>query len=350
MAEPRILHVNDQSRWGGGEGQTWLLIRELERLGVENHALVCAGSPLAERLATLLPPARLRLLPRALWGLLPLLLPALRPSCNVLHAHTGRSTLAFLAAGPARRVAHRRIPDQPAPAGLNRLKRADAVICVSEEIRRRLAQAGLGAGGRPRLACVHSSADWPEFPAVQARLEGRPALGFLGHFRRHKGLDLLLAALPAVLPVHPGLVLHLAGDGTEEAELRAMVHRLGLGAVVRFHPLPARPAEWLGGLDLFTMPSREEGLGSVALLAQALGLPVLATRAGGIPEGVLHGRTGWLVAPDDGPALAEGLARLLDDGELRLSLGAAGPPWVRENFSPRGMAQRTLAIYRELLA
>lgn len=350
MSEPRVLHVNDQARWGGGEAQTYLLIRELERLGVENHALVCAFSPLAARLSEVLPEARLHRLAKPLWAMLPLVLATrgLR-GCSHLHAHTGRATLAFppYRAHGVHCVAHRRIPDAPSPAGLRRLARADAVLCVSEEIRRRLAELGLGHSGRPRLECVHSSADLPG-STIARRLDGEPCLGYLGWFRRHKGLDLLLEALPGVLSSHPGLVLHLVGAGDEEPALRSLCLRLGLECCVRFHPFQEDPWPWLAALDLFILPSREEGLGSVALQAQALGVPVLGTRAGGLPEGVAHGRTGWLVEAESAPALEEGLQHALSDPGRLQEWGAAGPAWVEGGFSPAAMARRTLEIYREL--
>lgn len=351
MAEPRILHINDQFRWGGGEAQTWLLIRELERLGSENHALVCTGGPLAARLAGVLPAERLHRLARPLWALLPLVLTTqgLR-SCKVLHAHTGRATLAFqaLPATAVVKVAHRRIPDAPSAGGRQRLARADVVLCVSEEIRRRLAASGLGASGRPRLETVYSSAEALSLPATPLSLPGQPMLGYLGWFRRHKGLDLLLEALPAVRQRHPDLHLHLVGAGDEESALREQVHRLGLESCVSFHPFQDQPGPWLAALDLFILPSREEGLGSVALQAQALGVPVLGTRCGGLPEGVAHDRTGWLVEAESVPALSAGLCHALADPARLRAWGAAGPAWVEAGFSPAAMAKRTLAIYREL--
>jgi glycosyltransferase involved in cell wall biosynthesis len=245
-------------------------------------------------------------------------------------------------------VAHRRIPDPPSASGLLRLARADAVLCVSDEIRRRLLALGVGCSGQPRLETVHSSADALSLAGPACELPGSPVLGYLGWFRRHKGLDLLLDALPAVRHQHPGLKLHLVGTGDEEGALREQVRRLGLAACVTFHPFQDQPGPWLAAFDLFILPSREEGLGSVALQAQALGVPVLGTLTGGLPEGVAHDRTGWLVEAGSAPALSAGLLEALEDPARLQAWGEAGPAWVEQGFSPAAMARRTLELYREL--
>jgi glycosyltransferase involved in cell wall biosynthesis len=355
MAEPtppraplRVLHLNDQTGWGGGENQTWLLIRELENLGVENRVLVAGGGELEERLRAVLPADRIQRLARPLWPLAGLAVARLRGLCDVAHAHTGRAVPALALAGDCLRVAHRRMSHPPSRGGLRRLARQDLVICISEAVRRGLA-ASMGSDARARLAVIRSAVEPPR--NVQAvMLPGEPAVGFLGHFNRLKGLDLLLDALPEVTGRHPRLVLHLVGEGPEEAELRSRAARLGLGGAVRFHPWQREPQNWLAALDLYLLPSREEGLGSSTLQAQALGIPVLATRAGGLPEAVAHGRTGWLVEADSAPALAAGLMHALADPARLAAWGAAGPAWVREEFSAGAMARQTLEAYREAMA
>lgn len=345
----RVLHLNDQTGWGGGELQTWLLARGLAELGVENRALVAAGGELERRLRALLPADRLRRLPRALWPAAALAVRQLAADCDVVHAHTGRAVPALAWAGGRLRVAHRRMSRLPSRWGLRRLGRVDLVICIAEAVRRGLAEAGLGAGGRPALVTVPSAVAPPHPPPRAVALEGCPVLGYLGHFNRIKGLDLLLEALPEVLRRHPGLVLHLVGEGAEEGRLRRQAEALGVASALRVHAWQRQPEAWLAGLGLYVQPSREEGLGTAALQAQALGVPVLATRAGGLPEAVRHGVTGWLVEAGSAAALRDGLLQALaDEGRLR-AWGEAGPARVEAEFSPAAMARRTLAAYRSLL-
>jgi glycosyltransferase involved in cell wall biosynthesis len=139
-----------------------------------------------------------------------------------------------------------------------------------------------------------------------------------------------------------------AGDGAERAALEAQRAALGLDARVRFLGRVDDVAELLAGADVCVMPSRHEGLGVAALEAMAAGVPVVASRVGGLPEAVVDGATGCLVAPDDASALADALGRLVADRDLRRALGAAGAARVRARFSMDAMAAGTLAVYRRL--
>jgi glycosyltransferase involved in cell wall biosynthesis len=343
----RVLHVNDQKSFGGGENQTLRLIFALEILGVKNHLLGHARGVLRERLTGSnctfhpLPPG-----PPAL--ILPLSTYFLRQSqtFDLLHAHSGRSARAMSGCGALPVVIHRRIPDRSSTSGLARMKKADGVLCVSSAIRQGLLNWGLHPD---RVHTIYSSVDTAALNPASLDLPGSPCLGFLGHFRRHKGLDLLLQALPGILPEFPDLHLHLVGEGKEEPNLRALSTSLNLDGHVHFHAFQSRPADWLNALDLFVMPSREEGLGSVALQAQYLKVPVLATRVGGIPEGVAHGITGHLVEPNDSGALEKGLRAVLHDHDQMKRFAEAGPSRICDHFSVEMMAQKTKAIYEQIL-
>ncbi len=139
-----------------------------------------------------------------------------------------------------------------------------------------------------------------------------------------------------------------AGEGGEHAVLAARVRTLGLDANVRFLGRVDDVASVLAAADVLVMPSRQEGLGVAALEAMAAGLPVIASRVGGLPEAVVDGATGLLVPPADVPALAAAIARLAADRALARRLGAAGRARVRERFTMAGMAAATLAVYRRL--
>jgi glycosyltransferase involved in cell wall biosynthesis len=139
-----------------------------------------------------------------------------------------------------------------------------------------------------------------------------------------KGIDVLLQALALMNDPKPRL--DVVGTGLQEGELRRVVDRLGLKNRVRFRGYQDRPGVGavLSSAIAFVLPSRSEGFGLVLLEAMLAGLPIVATRVGGIPEAVRDESEALLVPPENPLALATALARILHDSELRSRLAAAG--------------------------
>jgi glycosyltransferase involved in cell wall biosynthesis len=186
---------------------------------------------------------------------------------------------------------------------------------------------------------------------------------FAGKLRPAKGVQVLMDAMARVWRAAPQTVLVLVG-GTEFgrgrtmrptaflAELRRQIETApGRVILTGFIPPAGMPEIYLVG-DVFAGPSQiEEGLGLVFLEAAACGLPVVATRRGGIPEVVRDGETGLLLTrPDDPSELAEKIISLLDSPELRERLGAAGREWITANFSWEKIAHDLEAAYDEVQA
>jgi glycosyltransferase involved in cell wall biosynthesis len=105
----------------------------------------------------------------------------------------------------------------------------------------------------------------------------------------------------------------------------------------------------MAAADLVVVPSRFEGFGLTALEAMALGRPVVATTAGGLPEVIEHGVSGWLVAPAEPQALAAAISSLLDNAALRTSLGSAAKERANDHFALPAIARRLCDIYRTLI-
>jgi len=192
-------------------------------------------------------------------------------------------------------------------------------------------------------------------------LTDEPAVLFVGKLRESKGVHLLLAAMDQVWQSQPRAVLVLVG-GTEYGLgrtnrqtpfLRVLRRRLDLarGRVVLtgFIPPAEMPRSYLLG-NIFVGPSQvEEGLGLVFLEAAAAGLPVIATRQGGIPEVVRNGETGLLLSQkDDVNELAEKILLLLGDASLRKTLGQHGREWVNANFTWEKIARDLEQVYDEV--
>jgi glycosyltransferase involved in cell wall biosynthesis len=170
-----------------------------------------------------------------------------------------------------------------------------------------------------------------------------------GRLVHEKGHADFLLALQALLAQGRSLRVTFAGGGPLQGALTEDIARLGLsGAVTITGPLEhAAMLSAMAAADLVVAPSRFEGFGLTALEAMALGRPVLATTAGGLPEVIEHGRSGWLVPPNDPAALALALAALLDDAPLRARLAAAGRQRAETHFSLPAIAAQLRSIYAQ---
>src|SRR5438093_1508056 len=173
--------------------------------------------------------------------------------------------------------------------------------------------------------------------------DGRPVVAVVS---RRKDQHVLLQALPRI---ERGVLVVCVGV-EPDAQLRALAQAVPERHRVVFVPLIDRALAFYQGAALAALPSRMEGLSQSLLEAMALGLPVVASDAGGNPDLIRSGETGLLVAPLDPAAWAEALGRLLGDGGFSDRLAAAGRAYVRREFTLERTADRTEAVYREALA
>jgi len=231
----------------------------------------------------------------------------------------------------------------------------DHVITISAGIREVLLSEGLPAD---KVSCVHSAVDqqaWQRGCDRAAFLhefdlsEDASVAGMIAQFIPRKGHLHLLAALPQVLREHARLRVLLFGQGPLLAEVRSAIATQGLEGSVKLAGFRADLADWLGCLDLVVHPAEMEGLGVSLLQAAAAGLPIIASRAGGMPEIVEHAVNGLLIDPGDTQGLADAMNRLLDDPALRAAMGQRGRERVAAYFSLPAMVDGNLAVYRRVL-
>ncbi|UCF92799.1 MAG: glycosyltransferase family 4 protein [Desulfobacterales bacterium] len=177
---------------------------------------------------------------------------------------------------------------------------------------------------------------------------GSILIGFVGGLRPRKAPLHLLQAMGDVWPQHPEAILVYVGKGELEADLRAEAVRRGVSDRVVFLGWRDDIPEVMQILDIFVWPSSNESMSSVLVEAMASGKPVVASRAGGIPDLVQHGETGLLVTPGDAGALAEGLLWLLAHPEEAKIMGQQGKAFSIQ-FHYREMVAKIDALYCELL-
>lgn len=174
-----------------------------------------------------------------------------------------------------------------------------------------------------------------------------PVVGAVTRFFPSKGITYLLTAFAEVLRAQPNAWLMLLGQGPEEASLREQSSALGIQDRVIFAGYQRDIAHHEGIFRVAVMPSLEEGFGLSAVEALAMGIPVVASAVGGLPDVVRDGETGFLVPPADPDALTHAIVRLLEDEALHQSLSAAARVDV-QRFSLDGYVSRLVQLYHEL--
>lgn len=176
-----------------------------------------------------------------------------------------------------------------------------------------------------------------------------PLVGCVGRFRREKGQSYLIQVIPDVLKKFPKTVFLFVGDGEGENRLKSMAKRLGISSNVIFTGYRKDNLNVISSLDLLVLPSLEEGLPRVALEAQAIGIPVVASNVGGVIEAVDDGKTGILVPPRDINALSNAIVQLLSDRLLRLRMGEEGRKYVQSKFRLENTIEQIERLYSGLL-
>ncbi len=231
-----------------------------------------------------------------------------------------------------------------------RYRRADAVIAISDAVRDILLKAGVPAA---KLHVVPDAVDLDHLDSLQAWPSSivkpspeTPLIVCVAALTREKGVEVLIDAAAIMRTTHPAARWIVLGEGPERTALEARSAAISLDGVVTLAGFVPEPEAVLRTAAVGVQPSHSEGMGSSVLDALALGVPVVATKAGGLPQALAHGG-GILVSPNSPVELAGAVARLLDDGEERRRLGDAGRVAARE-FGIDRLVERTLDVYRSI--
>jgi glycosyltransferase involved in cell wall biosynthesis len=225
---------------------------------------------------------------------------------------------------------------------------ADHILCNSQILKDfMVSRYGLPPS---RLTVVPNGVDTDFFqPGKNGGKDGKTVLLSVARLVPDKDHDTMLAAFSQLTERHPGAELWLVGNGPRRETLEHKVLDLGLTGRVKFLPVAKDIRHLYHQADVFVLSSVNEALPNVILEAMAAGLPVVATRVGGLPEAVVPGDTGLLVDPRDVNGLAAALGSLLDDPETRRNLGRRGRERVLEQFSFEAMVSRHEEVWARLL-
>src|SRR5471030_1005966 len=370
------LHVDTARTWRGGQNQVLLTVNGLRSIGQRAALVAHPDGELRRRAAEgldLIPIAPRTEVDLSTAWKFSRIIKRLQP--DIIHAHdphgVAMAALALSIASASNRSTGSRqeAPKLPALVVARRVdfhlkgnsfsrwkyRQVDCFIAASEAIRQMLVGDGVPAD---RTVTVHEGIDVEHAaaaPPVNVHEafwlpHGSPVVGNVAALVPHKGQRYLIDAAHLVVQQIPDARFVILGEGELREHIEKQVHEHHLEKHVL---LPGFRTDVLGcikGFDLFVMSSVTEGLGTSLLDAMACQRPIVATRAGGIPEIVEDELNGLLVPIRDHHALADALVRALKDAALRQRMGEAGFARVRERFTVERMVAETAAVYARIAA
>jgi len=357
----RILHLDTGKGWRGGQRQVFFLHQSLLSLGIDSLAVAQERGELYRRL----PDPKIPLTCRGEWDLAAAFRLARmfrQFSPDVAHAHDAHAhTLLLLASLLVRRsrpklVVSRRVDFPIAGSRWSRWKyqsrQVGKIITVSYGIREVLIRDGIS---EERIRVVHSGVPIQERPReislkVRQQLSIPPEakiIGCVAHFADHKDHRTLLRVFQTLAEKEDNIYLLLVGDGPLYEKILAESRKMPASDRIIFTGYQEDVYPYLMNFDIFVLTSYLEGLCSSLIDSLSCGVPIVASRVGGIPELVQDGENGFLVEVGDIAGFVNAILRLLKDPLLYQTF--KGNCLIRaKNFSIDSMVSKTLEIYRQL--
>jgi glycosyltransferase involved in cell wall biosynthesis len=280
---------------------------------------------------------------------------------DIVHVHSRRGADIWGAAA----AWHMRIPaiitrrvDNPENPFIARLKYRSyrRIVAISKEIRRVLQAEGIPS---EKIALIPSAVDIQRFNTTcdrewfRAEFDLKPhhrTIGMIAQFIPRKGHRFLISAAPEILSRCPEARILLFGKGPLQNSIRQQSSRKQMGGKVLFAGFRNDLERILPCLDIVVHPATLEGLGVSLLQAAAAGVPIVATRAGGIPEIVENGTNGYLIEAGDIKAITNRVINLLEDPIKSKHFGSCGRKKVESRFSIDKMVKSYLSVYHQVLA
>ena len=355
----RVLLVDLERSWRGGQEQALLLLKGLRARGHHVELVATANSPLATRsLAEQLIVHTVKADSRR-WGAIRHVRRLLRQHFDIVHVNEPHALFSAWAARAhrhaalviARRVA---IPVPRNAVSLVRYRAAARLIAVSQAVRDDLLSARLDP---PGVDVVPDGVVIPPAISDEERQNARDrwhilpderVISFVASLTKEKGHALLLEAFAVLRQQRSQTRLLIAGDGLLRQQLEQQARGAGLGASVIFPGFVEDVRSVHAASDVFAFPALYEGSGSALLSAMACGLPVVALERGGVPEIVEHERNGLLVEDLAASSLASAILRVLDDSDLAQRLARSGKKTVVEHFSADHMVDNTIQVFNRV--
>lgn len=357
--EVSIAHISYQNTWRGGEQQASYLMEELQKQGVQQVLFAPKNSPLSEKAASY----GVEVIPvqsRSIWSFAKAI--GHFKEDYIFHSHDSNSHTAAVIAqsffnSSLRLIVSRRVDFPIKKSILKRWKynhgAVKKIICVSRAIQSIMA---VSISDQSKLCTVHSGVDFSRFKnstrtnalLTLLKLPKQTTLvGNVAALAPHKDYHTWLLAAKEILRLQPDIHFVSFGDGPLKDVIHNYSRELGIEKSVTFLGFRDDIPTLLPCLDVFMFSSETEGLGTSIIDTMACRVPVAATRAGGIPELVIHEKTGLLCDPKEALSLAKNVLTILESPSLKETLIQSAFEHIKA-FDKKETARHTLEIYTSI--
>jgi len=362
-----IFHLDDSKNLRGGERQVLFLSEELKKLGIINYIVARKNSPLIIE-------AQKRKIPCFSlpyfweWDIISAIILSLKIKkiCRkfyipILHSHTGHtSAVIFLTSLFIKSItiAHRRVAFKLSNNFLTKLKhkKADHIIAISNKIKNILIESGLNEN---KISIIYSSIDLDIYYNHKENLreefknkfnisKEQILIGSLLAFSSDKDPLNLINAAKYVINSYPDVHFIIGGEGELFNKAKEKIKELNIENNFHLYGYCQKNISFLKSLDIFILPSREEGLGSVLIEAMACSLPLIGTDAGGIPELIENEYNGFIVPKENPEELSQAIIKLIKNPELRKKFSKNSFEKSKK-YSSLKMAEETLKVYEKTI-
>lgn len=360
----KVIHIDTEMSWRGGQQQAAYLFEGMLLQGCETLMLCQPGSAMQKYCLEKKLPHRSMSFPNELSVNTGRQTARLATSfqASILHLHSGHSVSwglwAKLFSPSLRLIATRRVDfsirKNPLSVYKYRNPALNHIVCISANIFQVMRQDGISD---TKLSVIRSSVDIHRFDHDVVPFGFRKTwnipddnllIGTVAAFVGHKDYPNLLRAARIVLQSRANITFMAVGEGALLDEMRAMATELQISDRFIFAGFQKQVGIFLKAFDIFVLASKLEGLGTSVLDAMSVGLPIIGTRAGGIPEMIKDAENGLLVPAQDHQALADAILKLADNPFQRGSLALQAQSDVH-SFSVETMVRQYLALYESLL-
>lgn len=360
----KTLHIDTERGWRGGQQQAIYLFESMVKSGFETMFVCRPNSKLTKYLkAKKLPFFELKMSTEFdIVSAYKIAKFCRKNNYNILHLHSGHAqSIGILAKFFYRKL--KTISSRRVDFGIKqnffskfkyKTKLLDKIVCISGAIKNVLLNDGIDEN---KLTIIHSGINIKKFDSVIPLENFKQSLnipkeniviGTISALVGHKDYPNLLNAAKIVLEKKSNITFCAVGDGKNEKEIKELYKKLKLGENFIFTGYRNDVGQFLKMFDIFVMASKKEGLGTSILDAQAVGLPIVATKTGGIPEIVKNNVNGLLVEPQNFLSLANAIIELIEDKEKRLKLGKTALETVR-NFDINITVEKNIGLYKKIL-